>query len=195
VLDGRAGADDLRGGTGNDLFIVDDIGDQVLELVGDTGTDSIQSSVTYDLSLAGREGVENLYLQGTADLNATGNALANRLDGTSGANTLDGGAGNDLLYGLGGSDTLIGGTGNDKLFGGTGGDTFVFAAGSGADLIVDFNAVEDFLDFTAYGVTTVAELDPFATDVGTNLVVDFGSGNTVTILNTQFAQLSEDSIV
>ena len=53
--------------------------------------------------------------------------------------TLRGGVGQDRLIGGGGGDVLEGGTGSDELTGGRGADTFVLAAGSGHDVITDFN--------------------------------------------------------
>ena len=47
-------------------------------------------------------------------------------------------AGNDYLYGLAGDDVLDGGTGIDRMFGGLGEDTFVFAEGTGLDIVYDF---------------------------------------------------------
>ncbi len=98
-IDGGAGADNLYGGTGDDVFIVDNTGDSVIENAS-AGTDIIYSSVSYTLSA----NVENLILTGIANINGTGNSLANVITGNDGNNTLDGGAGND---------TLIGGKGND----------------------------------------------------------------------------------
>lgn len=99
VLNGGAGADDLYGGAGNDTYTVDNIGDRVLE-AGGLGTDTIFSSVHYTLAA----NVEHLTLTGTAALNATGNALDNRLEGNNASNILYGGIGNDTFVGGGGSD-------------------------------------------------------------------------------------------
>ncbi|WP_080996621.1 M10 family metallopeptidase C-terminal domain-containing protein, partial [Pseudomonas corrugata] len=101
VLNGLGGADTMIGGAGNDTYVVDAIGDTITEDgTSLTEVDSVFSSVSYTLG----SNLENLTLTGVASINATGNALNNRLIGNSGANTLDGGAG---------IDTLIGGTGND----------------------------------------------------------------------------------
>ncbi|MGB8598821.1 MAG: calcium-binding protein [Burkholderiales bacterium] len=111
VLDGGLGVDSMTGGLGNDTYVVDNIGDVVVENVGE-GIDSVLASVTYTLSA----NVEKLTLTGTNAINGTGNALDNVLIGNSAINTLSGGAGND---------TLDGGLGADKLLGGTGNDTYV----------------------------------------------------------------------
>ena len=108
VLDGQAGADTLIGGLGNDRYVVDNLGDTVVEDQA-AGTDSVTSSVDFTLGA----NVENLTLTGQALL-GTGNALANTLIGNSLANRLSGGDGNDLLDGGAGADTMTGGTGNDR---------------------------------------------------------------------------------
>lgn len=100
------------------------------------GEGEILSSVSATLG----SGAEHLTLLGTRDIDGTGNAAANTLDGTSGANT---------LAGLGGADTLLGWAGNDRLEGGTGGDLLRGGAGTdrllgGADAdVFDFNAVSE----------------------------------------------------
>ena len=100
--------------------MVDNAGDAVAE-AADEGTDTVQASITYTLG----DDVENLTLTGSADINGTGNALANTIIGNSGNNVLTGGGDNDALEGGGGNDTLDGGTGADTMLGGTGNDTYV----------------------------------------------------------------------
>ena len=102
-LDGGAGADTLAGGAGADTYVVDNPGDRVDE-ANVAGTDLVLSSVSF--SLAGGF-AENLTLTGHADINGTGNGLANTLIGNSGRNRLDGGTGADRLQGGGGNDTYV----------------------------------------------------------------------------------------
>ena len=103
TLDGLVGEDTLVGGAGNDTYTIDNAGDVVTELA-DSGTDTVLSSVTV-VALAAQ--VENVTLSGSAAINATGNALANRLTGNTGANVLDGGVGADTLTGGSGNDTYV----------------------------------------------------------------------------------------
>ncbi len=112
TLDGGAGADNMAGGKGNDIYIVDNIGDtatETLTLAQLGGVDLVKSSVDFTLSA----NLDNLTLTddtlngGTANLNGTGNALANVLTGNAGNNILDGGAGVDSLIGGLGDDTYI----------------------------------------------------------------------------------------
>jgi Ca2+-binding RTX toxin-like protein len=130
----------LYGGMGNDTYVVYSPSDQVIEYAGQ-GTDTVESFATYALSA----NVENLTLMGSGPINGTGNALANVLTGNDAANILSGAGGDDILIGGGGADTLSGGKGHD---------TFTFLATSdssagAADLITDFKAKSDKLDFTA----------------------------------------------
>ncbi|MCX8500664.1 MAG: calcium-binding protein, partial [Alphaproteobacteria bacterium] len=57
ILDGVTGADQMKGGGGNDTYYVDNIADQVIEKSGE-GIDSVRSSVSTTLS----DNVENLRL-------------------------------------------------------------------------------------------------------------------------------------
>ena len=102
TIDGGAGADTLIGGAGNDTFVVDDAGDVIIE-VANEGTDLVKASVSYALPA----NVENLTLIGPGAINATGNALANKLTGNAADNRLDGGLGADTLAGGAGNDTYV----------------------------------------------------------------------------------------
>ena len=133
ILNGEAGADSMYGGAGNDVYFVDNAGDLVIENVNE-GNDTVYASIDYGLTA----NVDNLILQGSANLQATETAACNAIFGNSGNNTLDGG---------GGADVLIGGAGND---------TFVFHAGqANGDTIIDFAGndagVGDTLSFVGFG--------------------------------------------
>ena len=101
LLDGGTGADRLIGGDGHDEYVVDHEGDVIVELAGG-GSDIVKTWI--DFVIADDVEVEHIFLMGTADLNATGNAGYNDIVGNSGNNILDGGTG---------ADDLIGGLGND----------------------------------------------------------------------------------
>ena len=112
-LSGGLGNDIMLGGTGNDIYVVDATGDRVFEtsttssVVDAGGIDTVQSAVSFNLdATAGVRFVERLTLTGTANVNATGNALANILTGNAGNNVLNGGLGNDVMLGGVGNDTF-----------------------------------------------------------------------------------------
>jgi Ca2+-binding RTX toxin-like protein len=171
---GTAGADALRGGTGN----VSHIGMTLTELANE-GFDTVQSSITLSLSA----NIEKLVLTGAAAINATGNNDANVLVGNSANNVLSGLGGNDtvdmsattsgvtvnLLTGQAtgaqiGTDTLqsieafIGGSGNDTFIanatvvesftGGLGADTFAFQTRQAAGNAATRSVITDFVSGT-----------------------------------------------
>lgn len=112
TLDGGTGSDLLQGGYENDTYIIDNLGDRIVEVQDSSegGEDSVYSSVTLTLG----NYLENLFLTGTDAINGTGNALSNILSGNQANNVLSAGDGNDYIWGgFGGKDTLIGGAGND----------------------------------------------------------------------------------
>jgi Ca2+-binding RTX toxin-like protein len=158
VLTGGLGSDAMTGGLGDDTFYVDDAGDTTVEASGQ-GTDLVRATVTWTLAA----NVENLVQDGAANIDATGNGLANALTGNGGNNSLDGGAGDDVIKAGNGNDILIGGTGNDILVGGAGADAFVVTAASihtsGAietDTVNDLVAVQgDRLDLSAIDADTI----------------------------------------
>lgn len=121
-LDGRTGADTMRGGAGSDSYVVDNVGDRVVE-ARDGGVERVTSSVSFALGPA----VEILTLTGPAAINGAGNGLDNILVGNAGRNVLSGLGGNDTLQGGPGNDVLRGGPGQDLLLGGPGEDSFTFA--------------------------------------------------------------------
>jgi trimeric autotransporter adhesin len=120
-LDGRGGTDLMIGGAGNDRYFVDNAGDVVIE-DANQGNDTVFSTAHLALSA----NVENLVLQGGANLQGYGNDLANTITGNSGSNLLDG---------RGGADSMTGGAGNDTYFVDDAGDVVVESAGQGTDAV------------------------------------------------------------
>jgi trimeric autotransporter adhesin len=137
TLDGGGGNDVLTGGTGDDAYMVDSLGDLIVEIAGE-GDDTVVALVdAYVLA----NNVETLELA-AGILIGHGNAQDNILIGNAGNNVLSGGAGSDLLQGEDGDDTLDGGAngtdeeGNevgDQMHGGLGNDTYI--VNSAADVV------------------------------------------------------------
>jgi len=198
TLYGGGGADTLNGGDDDDLLF-GGAGENVLS--GGAGNDTLQGDADKDTllgglgddRLAGGDGNDSLNGNEGNDI-LFGKAQRDLLRGGTGADTLQGGSGNDVLYGEAnadilngglGNDTLVGGAGNDRLIGGGGKDVFVF--GAGADRITDFEIAYDRLrlDATLWGDSTTdvaTVLAQFASTSDGNTVLDFGNGNTLTVI-------------
>ena len=102
ILDGGAGVDTMIGGAGDDTYVVETVGDLVVEN-GLSGNDIVYASINYTLTA----NVEALVLTGSSFINGGGNTLNNTIYGNAGNNVLDGGAGADLMIGGGGHDTYV----------------------------------------------------------------------------------------
>lgn len=213
---GYAGNDMLIGGTGNDSLYGGD-GDDVLS--GDEGADlldggggmdtvlylSASTGVTVDLEdptqntgdAAGDTYSSIEVIVGSQHDDVIKDTQDNShriLDGDAGNDTLYGYGGDDVLVGYNGDDTLIGGTGHDFLIGGSGNDTFVFNDGDGHDFIADFEAgagSDDVLSFNGV-FDDYNDLMASTYQAGTDVVIDAGNGQTVTLASVDINSLHED---
>jgi len=113
TLFGGLGADTMFGGYGNDTFYIDNIGDVITEYTTGGGIDTVYSTLSLDASTI----IENIYLQGSLNVYATGNSFDNILGSNAGDNSLNGGAGNDtyIFTNAWGNDTVIDSSGIDTL--------------------------------------------------------------------------------
>ncbi len=149
----------VAGGAGDDTYHLYSMRDQVLELPN-KGIDTVLSYLpAYRLPA----NVENLAVQ-FANSSGTGNERANILVGWAGSQTLDGGAGNDILTG------------------GAGADVFLMQAGTGWDLITDFENGTDRLviggghaQFTSFAAVMAA-----LTQQGNDVVLRLSASDAVT---------------
>lgn len=187
TLDGGLGADQMSGGSGNDTYVVDSVGDVLTEMSNE-GIDTVRSSISYALGA----NLENLILTGTAAINGTGNASNNLLMGNAGNNNLYGGSGADTLIGNGGNDRLDGGAGNDILQGGQGNDIYVVDslgdsvrenANQGLDTVessINYSLGANVENLTLTGTSAINgagnELDNYLTGNSANNVLIGGAG-------------------
>ncbi len=168
TLGGGIGNDDLRGGYGRDL------------LNGSGGNDILR----------GFEGDDRLFGGGGNDT----------LLGNDDNDSLTGGGGADRLKGDAGDDTLNGRFGDDLVTGGTGDDLFEFRQGHGNDTYDDFTVgmgTEDVIELIAFGAAfdTFAEVLAAASQSGSDVVIDCGGGDSITIEDTTVAALHEDDFI
>ncbi|CUH80799.1 calcium-binding protein [Tropicibacter naphthalenivorans] len=188
IVDGGLGDDSLSGNAGDDTLIGDE-GSDVLngggdddELYGGAGEDWLAGSAGFDTLKSGT-GNDSLFGGDDADL----------VSGQAGDDELYGEDGNDTLYGGGDADTLVGGAGDDWLKGGTEADTFVFGVGDGGDTIVDLTVGEDTLMLDAQLAASIMDggvidtgllVTTFGTVSGADMVLDFGGGDSITLLGS-----------
>ncbi len=166
VLNGGLGKDSLTGGLGNDTYVVDQVGDTVLELSGE-GTDTVVASISYALG----ENFENLLLIGPDSINATGNTDANTITGNAGDNLIDGGAGIDVM---------VGGKGNDTYVVDQTGETVTELTSEGTDTVraainYDISALTNIENVTLTGSALTA-----IGNAGANVLTGTGGANTLT---------------
>jgi Ca2+-binding RTX toxin-like protein len=157
-----AGADTLIGLTGNDTYIVNNIGDVIQEDFNfGTDIDTIQTSVLDSLKTYSLErwvNVENLTYTGTLASVLKGNALNNVIKANASSSvvvndTLYGGAGSDTLFGYFGNDSLMGDSGNDSIDGGAGVDMMV--GGTGNDTFVIDSTSDRAFEYSNGGFDTI----------------------------------------
>lgn len=121
-----------------------------------------------------------------------GSEFDDRLRGNNKGDSIEGFAGDDWIKGRGGDDRLLGGEGNDFIEGGTGDDVisdgagvdtmegdwgddvFVMALDGQRDRIREFQEGDDLIDVSAWGVTSVNQLDIDRTGWG-EVTITFGA--------------------
>ena len=189
TLDGGKGTDTILGGDGGDSLRGRN-GDD--DLSGNGGGDTLKGDGGND-TLSGGDGDDALFGNFLDDL-VEGNKGNDTLTGGKGSDVLRGGADNDRLVGVQGDDSLNGGTGNDTLVGGGGDDTFVFTLGSGVDQINDLQSgpgTADVVQIMGFGsdFNEFSEVIAVATEVGGDVIIDFGTGDTLTLVGRTISQL------
>ncbi|MEM9014140.1 MAG: Ig-like domain-containing protein [Pseudomonadota bacterium] len=179
-LEGGAGVDTLRGEAGNDT------------LIGDAGNDALYGGAEND-SIMGGDGVDNIKGAGGADTLLGGND-GDAVNGGSGGDFIKGAGGDDIIIGLDGDDLLSGGAGEDTMVGGAGSDIFLFAPGDGQDVINDFQNGADVINLALLGSAfdSFNEILAASSDQSGDVVISFGGGDQLTLLNYIKSDLSAE---
>jgi Ca2+-binding RTX toxin-like protein/subtilisin-like proprotein convertase family protein len=123
---------------------------------GGSGNDEINGGALAEVIDAGADN-DIVYANGGNDTLYGGLGLdyldagegSNLVYGGDGRDVLISGSGNDTLYGDAGDDILDAGKGMDLLYGGAGADQFNFSLGYGNDFIMDFDRIQDVINFNA----------------------------------------------
>jgi aryl-phospho-beta-D-glucosidase BglC (GH1 family)/Ca2+-binding RTX toxin-like protein len=162
----------LRGGQGDDVYVVDSASAVVDEAAGE-GNDTVQALNGFNLAANGRN-VENLTLLGDHG-DAIGNDLNNIIVGNKGDNIISGGKGADVL-------TL-----------GDGHDIIRMANGDGRDTVQDFRAAgvsADRIDLSGYMIGSFDRLKNYMVQAGSNLVINLSSTDSIMLRGVKIADLS-----
>ncbi len=169
VLIGLGDDDFLSGGKQDDILRGGD-DDDILQ--GGRGDDQLFGGKDDDRLVGGLG--DDLALGGSGDDFVGGGLGADQLFGNHGADELRGGKGDDLIHG---------GADDDLLFGGGGADVFAFVRGSDHDVIGDFNAAQDSLQFQG-----VDAGDLQITQTGAHVEITYGD-DLVLLRNVEAADL------
>lgn len=196
------GEDTLSGGAGNDL-LYGNIGTDLI--LGGGGNDTMYGGQNGGASQTYGSGTTLAYREGSDTI--SGGTGIDVIYGNHGGDVLLGGSDTDKIYGGQDNDTISAGTGNDTLYGnlgsdvltgGDGYDYFYFTSNSGNDTITDFTYFVDYLaiqsNINGTGISGDADVIARASQVGSDVVVDLGSGNTVTLTNYSVTSLNTADI-
>jgi len=154
------------GGTGNDTIYSRDGADTI---DGGAGIDVV------DYSLLAMPGV-------TVDLSTGIAAQANgSSDSLSNVENVRGGSGIDSIAGKAGANVLTGGGGND---------TFIFRAAFGNDIVTDFQAAHDLIQFDVGAFSDTGAVLGACQQVGADVLITLNASNTVTLKSTSLSSLS-----
>jgi len=182
TIDGGSAWDLMYGNAGDDTFYASQQADWVFENAAE-GYDTVIADSPNGYYLFAN--VEALMLIGTTPF-GVGNELDNVITGNAIGNVLLGGAGND---------TLDGGAGQDILWGEAGSDTFLIRRGTGMDIIADFTPGTDRLDVRDYGFMTTVALTTRMTQVGTDISVDLGGGDSLILMGVKLSSLGATDLL
>lgn len=186
----------LLGGRAND-----GIGNNAKNEITGNGHDNTLRGRGGDDDLTGNSG-DDLLAGNAGNDDMKGGEDNDTLLGGRGADKVIGGDGDDRLTGHSGADRLFGGSGDDVLTGGTGRDDFIFVDGTdgfGRDVIRDFDARADAEDISLKGVASIRNFNDLSnnhmTQVGGNVKIDAGGGNTILLQGVSLAHLDAEDFL
>ena len=177
-------------------FMQQDGDDVVITLGYDSDTEIIRLK---NVSLATLSASDFVFNASATALTVTGTGFRDTLFGGNGNDTISGGSGSDSLVGGAGTDRLVGGSGDDWMMGGAGNDVFAYNARSfNSDTIADFNTNGDRIDLASLNIGDFGSLQPFMTQVGSDVVITLGYDSDTEIIrlkNVSLATLSASDFV
>jgi hypothetical protein len=171
------------------------------KIFGTIGNDDILGSNSDDI-IFGLRGDDAIFA-GNGNDKVHGGRGNDRIDGGQGNDRLFGGQGNDALIGGDGNDhlaggegrdLLLGGTGRDGLDGGEGNDKFLFRKGMGVDTIEHLDA-GDRVDVRDFHVASFQALLNSTQQVGSDIVIDLGSGDKIVVEDTLISDLNAEQFI
>lgn len=178
TLVGGAGADVMIGGAGFDTYVVDNVGDVIVD------SDISTVAALIDYFAPGGLNVVTISTgddQSTNAINLTGNEIDQRILGNDGVNMLSGANGGDRLFGNGGDDVLHGDAGNDQLMGGDGND--ILDGGTGADTLTG-GIGNDIYFVDLFGETIIEANGQGFDTVVAGTTFTLGTGDSIELLTT-----------
>jgi Ca2+-binding RTX toxin-like protein len=168
-LRGEAGDDYIVGGAGFD------------NVNGNLGADTIDGGAGGGDWLLGGQGDDMIFAH-AGDSIINGNLGDDSIVGGAGHDSLRGGQGNDVIWAGSGGDWITGDRGADTIVAGQGADTIYVFQGSGGDRVFSFDAAHDHIQMAAGMTYSLSQ-------VGADVLVDFGQGDSVTLADVQMSAL------
>jgi len=161
-------------------------------VIGDDGRDVITRNRGADL-LDGNGG-NDLLFSGKGDDVVLGGSGNDKIFVGKGDDVASGEDGKDLIFAGRGDDTITGGAGNDILAGKKGADHFVFAEGSGRDVIADFRSGMDVIDLSALDIAGFDDLDITVAN-GRRVTIDLGDNEIIVRIQGNAEMLTADDFL
>ena len=182
ILDGGDGSDELVGGDGNDTYVITDNNDTITE-ISNEGIDTVETTV--DIELTDDQSIENIILEGSGAIDASGNDLANDITGNDASNTIEAGSGDDIVNAGGGDDVIIGGhgEGDDIYNGGSGSHDRIKYLSALAGITINLVAGEAYAtagnDAAGIGEDTLTNIEDVTAGNYNDTIIGDSNANTI----------------